>query len=288
MARILVADDKELFRADAKKMLGNGREFEIILATNPEEALHCLESSDIEVAIIDLRLRGGSEYDTSGLDVAARSSQLIPIIMVSQFEDQEAIMEAINTRPDGYPLVVRFLSKQDISDQPELLRTTVRTALKKRELWSKTEREKVNPQLLKHYNSDRSWSHIYQGLHYLTSFAFVGLMIYVSLDVGAKIANLAFAMAAIIAGEFTNILISRREGSIARRADKNHSEILQAARFSQLFDACSAISDLEERDKARYELITTAATNWLVPETKTKTRLLGSKSAGSSDDPPDQ
>ncbi len=159
MATVLIADDKEVFRTDAKKLLADDRDFKFIFATTPEEAVHHLQSGKVEVAVVDLRLRDGNEFDHSGLDVASRSSQLIPIIMVSEYSDRNAIMEAVNTRPDGYPLVFRFLSKQDITDHPELLRTTVRTALMKRDLWSKTEREKINPQLLSHYSSDRRWSH---------------------------------------------------------------------------------------------------------------------------------
>ncbi len=93
-------------------------------------------------------------------------------------------------------------------------------------------------------------------------------MIYAALDVRAKLANLAFALMALAAGEATNIVVSQREGSIARRADKNHAEILQAVRFSQLFDACASITDLEARDQTRSELIRTAAESWLIQEPK--------------------
>ena len=169
------------------------------------------------------------------------------------------------------------MDKDEIKNNGHVLLSTVQTALKKRELVAKGERERVHPELLKHYKSDRKWSNASQGLHYITSLAFVVLMIHASLSVGAKLIPLLFATIAILAGEITNIVVSQRDGSIARRADKNHDEILQAARFAILFDACSSISELEERDKARSDLIQTAATNWLTPEAQTGKLTSGSK-----------
>jgi CheY-like chemotaxis protein len=262
MTRILIADDDKDFRQDAQRMLKNGEKCKFFIASNPEDAIQHLETSQIDVAVVDLRLRGAGTHDKSGLDVAQHSDQLIPIIMVSDYGDKETMKEAVNTRRDGYPLLVRFLSKQDISNDLTLLRATVNGALKKRELWSKSERERVSPELLKHYKSDSRWARFYQGLHYFTSIAFVMLIIAASYY-EHDVANLIFALIAMIAGEITNILISHRSGSIGQRADKNHSEILQATRFSQLLDACSSIADPDLQDRTKSDLIRAAGTNWL-------------------------
>jgi DNA-binding NarL/FixJ family response regulator len=269
MVNVLVADDQKTFRDDAKAILAKEKGFRILEAANPDEAIERLRSDNIDVAIIDHRLRGADETDESGLRVAELSNPRIPIIMVSQYSDRKQILAAINTRPDGYPLIVRFLDKGEILKDGDLLLSTVHTALKKRELVAKGERERVHPELLKHYKSDRKWSNASQGLHYLTSLAFVILMIHASLSVGAQLVPLLFATIAILAGEVTTIVVSQREGSIGRRADKNHDEILQAVRFSQLLDACSSISEIEERDNARSRLIQIAASNWLAGENRT-------------------
>jgi len=263
MNRILLADDKKPFRDDAKKILQRDDEFSVVDVTTPEDAIHELESGKIDAAVIDLRLRGGDKYDRSGLDVARRSDKGIPIIMVSEFGDAQAITEAVSTRPDGYPLLVRFLSKEAISDRPEVLRSTVREALGWREVHSKTELERIDPELLRHYKSDSRWARFYQALHYGTTLSFVGLIFWASYKEHSR-TNLAFTLLAMIAGEITNIWISHRAGSIAQRADKNHSELLQATRFSHLFEACSAITNPELKDITRSDLIQKAADNWLV------------------------
>jgi CheY-like chemotaxis protein len=274
MTRILVADDKRNFRKDAKQILERDNEFDVVDVDNPEAALQKLKTEDFDAAIIDLRLRGGDQYDRSGLDVARGSEKAIPIILVSEFgDDQETIAEAVGTRRDGYPLLVKFLRKQAISDRPEVLLATVRDALNWREQRTKSEREKINPQLLKHYQSDATWLHVYQVAHYLTTLIFVFLVFLASYR-EHSLANLGFTLFAVIAGEFTNIWISHRAGSIAQRADKNHSELLQATRFFQLFDACSAIDNPQAKDRARLDLIKIAAENWLVPETSSKRTLL--------------
>ena len=273
MVNVLVADDEKAFRDDAKAILAKEKRFKILEAANPDEAIERLRSDNIDVAVIDHRLRGVDPLDDSGLRVAEQSNPRIPIIMVSQYADKKQILAAINTHPDGYPLIVRFLDKGEILKDGDLLLSTVQTALKKRELVAKGERERVHPELLKHYKSDRKWSNASQGLHYLTSLAFVILMIHASLSVGAQLVPLIFATIAILAGEVTTIVVSQREGSIGKRADKNHDEILQAVRFSQLLDACSSISEIEERDSARSRLIQIAASNWLGSEAKSITSI---------------
>src|SRR4051794_28243620 len=111
MATVLVADDKKEFRDDARGMLLQDKTLDVIEASSPEEALDHLRTADIDVAIVDHRLRGEEPLDDSGLRVAEQSNPRIPIIMVSQFGDRKQILSAINTRPDGYPLLIRFLDK---------------------------------------------------------------------------------------------------------------------------------------------------------------------------------
>jgi len=274
MVNILVADDEKTFRDDAKAILEKEKTFHVIEAAGPEEAIEQLRSNEIDVAVIDHRLSGPNQTDDSGLRVAEQSNPRIPVIMVSQFGDRKQILAAINTHPDGYPLIVRFLDKQDIDRDGDLLLSTVRTALKKRELVAKSERERIDPELLTHYRSDRKWSNASQGLHYLTTLAFVILMVHASLSVTHQAIPLLFATLAIVAGEVTHILVSHREGSIARRAQKNHDELLQAVRFTHLLDACSSISNLEERDKARAKLIQNASTSWLIIDKSERRRVL--------------
>jgi hypothetical protein len=91
----------------------------------------------------------------------------------------------------------------------------------------------------------------------------VGLIFWASYREHSR-TNLAFTLLAMIAGEITNIWSSHRAGSIAQRADKNHSEILQATRFSHLFEASSSITNPEVKDRTRSDLIQKAADNWLV------------------------
>lgn len=121
-ARVLIVDDDaDLLRMLCKVIEGEGLDF--VEANDGESAMLVLETSEIDVLLVDKNLPG-----VSGLEVARYARQErpdIPIIMITGYPTEESIQEA---------------EKLDFTDYIEKpldlfeLRTSIQMALRKREL----------------------------------------------------------------------------------------------------------------------------------------------------------
>ncbi len=90
--RILIVDDEQRFVDEIEEFL-KSRKFTVFGANHPDRALEIIKSSDIGIAILDIRLPG-----MSGLDLLLEIKKISPlteVIMISGHGDMNTVIEAM-------------------------------------------------------------------------------------------------------------------------------------------------------------------------------------------------
>jgi two-component system, NarL family, response regulator DevR len=101
--RIFLVDDHEVVRRGVRDMLEAEGDFEVVgEAGNVEEALNRIAATSPDVAILDVRLPDGS-----GVELCRElkiSHPAVACLMLTSFDDDEALFEAIVAGAAGYVL----------------------------------------------------------------------------------------------------------------------------------------------------------------------------------------
>jgi DNA-binding NarL/FixJ family response regulator len=101
--RVFLVEDQELVREGIRNLLALDREIDVIgTASDGEEALAAIPSSGADVVLLDLRLP-----KVSGLDVLRRlgaADCLPPVIILTTFDDEDAVLEGVRAGARGYLL----------------------------------------------------------------------------------------------------------------------------------------------------------------------------------------
>jgi CheY-like chemotaxis protein len=95
-ARILIAEDERIAAFELREVLRSFGHRVVAVASTPEEALSRANSDRPDLALVDVRLRGGS--DGIGAMRAMRAAAGTPAIIVTAFGDQRA--RAGGTEPE--------------------------------------------------------------------------------------------------------------------------------------------------------------------------------------------
>ncbi len=262
MATILVADNKQAFLRRAKELL-EAAGYDVVTASTPAEATKVLAAGGCDAAILDYRLTDDSRTDRSGLAVAEKSDPNIPKIIVSDLAEKDDVMAAVHVGSDAQPVAVRFLAKDDIDPRNTKLTDAVRDALEIGKRWKRQIRERISPELYRDYRDASRFANIQLILHILANIAFVVLMIWAAIQLHEGVWSMVFMIAGVMVGEIVNLLLAKGREALIKRADRNHAELLQAARFEQLLAACDSLGDPETVVRAKEELIRTTTLRWL-------------------------
>jgi predicted nucleotide-binding protein len=112
IAKILLADDEREFLRLLKPQLERA-DYHVITATTPEKARKIIETGDVDLAILDLHLRGGhSENDLSGLDVARSAGSSVPVIIMTGKPTFEKAVLALGVASSGQRAAATFVTKE--------------------------------------------------------------------------------------------------------------------------------------------------------------------------------
>jgi DNA-binding response OmpR family regulator len=98
---ILMADNLKDFLDERREFLEQAG-YTVITAHNPLDAERILERSGIDLAIMDIRLVDDDDpEDTSGLELARKFGQKIPIIMLTGYPTWENVKTALGRDLEG-------------------------------------------------------------------------------------------------------------------------------------------------------------------------------------------
>jgi DNA-binding NtrC family response regulator len=112
-ATILLADNDPDFLQTRGEFLRRAG-YRLLTAASPAEASGFLEREDIDLALLDIRLRDDDdEKDTSGLVLAEEEARSVPKIILTGFPSHDYVREALRPRLDGLSAAADFLAKRD-------------------------------------------------------------------------------------------------------------------------------------------------------------------------------
>lgn len=103
MIRVFLVEDQSLVREGIRNLLALDPEIQVVgAAADGEEALSAIPASGADVVLLDLRLP-----KLSGLDVLRRlgtAGGLPPVIILTTFDDEAAVLEGVAAGARGYLL----------------------------------------------------------------------------------------------------------------------------------------------------------------------------------------
>lgn len=113
--KILLADDNKDFRETWGEFLRN-EGYVVVMAGSPSEAEAALGTEQIDLAILDVRLKDNDdELDLSGLEVASMAPSSTHVIIATDYPTVEIVRTAMR-RLNGHRLADEFIYKPDPED----------------------------------------------------------------------------------------------------------------------------------------------------------------------------
>ena len=110
---ILMADNLRSFLDERREFLEQAG-YTVVTAHNPTDAERILERQGVDLAILDIRMVDDDDpEDTSGLELARKFGQAIPLIMLTGYPTWENVKAALGKDLKGLSPTVDFLSKQE-------------------------------------------------------------------------------------------------------------------------------------------------------------------------------
>jgi CheY-like chemotaxis protein len=268
---LLLADNDAKFREAWGEALSEAG-YDTRLASNPKQAQNLLRETDIDLAILDLRLvEDTDENDASGLEIATdKAFRHIPKIVLTAFPTSyENLRRALGLTPDELPATIAFVDK---AEGPNTLLEVVHRAL---EVWPdlRMATTKVSEQI----KGDHRVARKQAKLNYAVAFI-VSILGFLVISAGICLAwfdKLAMGIVGTASGiilEALGYLFFTRLDLANERMDIYHRELLQTYWLELLLAACEQLP--AGRQLICTERAINAATNsWLLPPTDSKTLL---------------
>ena len=103
MIRVVIADDIQILRLGLKAILSQDPQIQVTgLAANGKEALELCKEQAPQLVLMDMRM---PEYDGSwGTAAIKKAFPQVKILVLTTFDDEETVREAIKSGADGYIL----------------------------------------------------------------------------------------------------------------------------------------------------------------------------------------
>jgi len=235
---VLLADNDHEYVTSIRPFLAEGG-YRVIAVHTPEEAVQVLQRGNVDLALIDIRLRDDKdELDRSGLQVAHHAPD-IPKIIVTNYPTYEAARAALTSQANGHAPAVDIATKHDGPEKLLLLLNHISTsirlrALEARETYFATVRVQANVFF---------WLSIAAAI---TGFALLGFSVYL-----AVANNLTVDVMSVTAGlviEAVSVLFYQQANRANQRVDEYQRERIENERVKRLLDACEEITDDEKRN----------------------------------------
>jgi DNA-binding NarL/FixJ family response regulator len=111
--RILIADAHEVVRIGLVALLNRQPDFQVVAeASSGEEAVRLARQWRPDVAVLDIRMPGGSGTDACRAIVAELPDT--PVVMLTSYADSEALFDAISAGASGY--VLKRIGSEELID----------------------------------------------------------------------------------------------------------------------------------------------------------------------------
>lgn len=264
MEETLLLADNDLEYLDTTKTQLEKAGYNVLTASTPEETRRMLAERNVDLVILDLRLRDNhDEYDVSGLEIAEESTITVPKVIVSEFGSFDAARKALGMRVDGLPAAVEFVRK---GEGVEGLLRAIRKGLQLAPYFRRSLNEfseLLSGGVRDAYNEAKRYNALSLGASIL------GILVILVAGILGLQDRLAIAVATGIAGmivEAAGYLAFRRSDAANTRRDQIHAELLKNHHFDVLLAACSTL-DAKTGVRCRVSIIEAAINFWLTKGT---------------------
>jgi CheY-like chemotaxis protein len=262
---LLIADNNQDYLNEVTRDF-EAAGYQVLAASNPQQARNVLEQGQVDLAILDVRLADDSEMDVSGLEIALdRTFLKIPKIMLTKFgANVQTLAKVLGLAPEKLPYALDFVEKAKGTD---VLIEAVRRALR---LWPsvRTAAIEVSQQARADYTIilQQAKRNYYLALGVsIIGFIFISLGIVLALFKGLAIGVVGSASGIIIQG--LSYLFFRRTDLSNVRMDIYHRELLETYWLELLLAACERLP-LDRRIACTEQSISAATRRWLGPQLK--------------------
>lgn len=100
--RIMFADDDVIIRTGMEMILETQEDFQVVaVCSSGEEAIRVCENSDVDVAILDIRMPGINGIEAAK---AITANETTKILLLTTFDEPDLITEAVKAEVHGYIL----------------------------------------------------------------------------------------------------------------------------------------------------------------------------------------
>jgi CheY-like chemotaxis protein len=287
---ILMADNLREFVDERREFLEQAG-YTVVTAYSPVDAERILERGGIDLAVLDIRMvDDDDEQDTSGLELARKFGQVVPIILLTGYPTWENVKAALGRGLKGLSPAVDFLSKQEgpvlmiqavnlTIEHPRLKENVLHEfqaessqalheALQKKELAETTEKfqkslERTERDLLQHRKEISQQSEKFQKIAIWMGLIGMGVIVIGALLVFFKTTPLAvLSGVAGIVSEAISVLFIARAVQAARQVDKNYKELQEIYKASHLISICDTIRDKTKREDIKIRIVEKLTGKW--------------------------
>jgi DNA-binding NarL/FixJ family response regulator len=99
----MIVDDQEMIRAGLRTIVGAHPELAVVAETGDGlAALTVLESTEVDVILLDIRMPGIDGVETTRRIRTAHPADSVRILILATFEEDEIVLSALRAGADGF------------------------------------------------------------------------------------------------------------------------------------------------------------------------------------------
>jgi len=287
---ILMADNNRDFLDNRCEFLEQAG-FTVITTKNPTDTERILEREAVDLAILDIRMTDDDDpEDISGLVLARKFGQKLPIIILTGFPTWENVKTAIGRDLNGLSTAVDFISKQEgpkmmieavnlTLEHPILKRNVLcefqadstqdlHETLQKKKIDESADKfqkvlERTERDLLQNRKEISQQSERAQKVAILMGLVGIGVIV-----IGLLLVYLGRTPLAILSGSASvvidaiSVLFITRAVQFSKQVDKKYKELQKIYRASHVYSICDTIESKSKRDDAKVLLIEKLMGKW--------------------------
>ncbi len=305
---ILMADNNPDFLEVRREFLEDVG-YTVITAYNPSDAENILKRGGVDLAILDIRmLDDDDEQDTSGLEIARKFGQALPVIMLTGYPTWEHVKAALEPNLNGLSPAVDFIAKSEgplamlqavnltlmvprfkrnVLDEFNAETTQAfHDSLRCEEPEDLTEKfkkslERTEQDLLQFRQELFRQSERYQEFAIRMGLLGIGIILVGAFLVFFEIMHLAvLSGVASIVSEAISILFIRRAVQSSRHVDQQYRKLQEIYQASHLISICDTIKRKSKRENTKIMVIEKLTEHWFGDHSQSLERNLSGTETG--------